>query len=379
VARARILVVDDEAGMLRSMERILAPQHEVVAHRVPQEAVAAARGEDFDVAILDVRMPGMDGFDVMAALKTLQPELDVILMTGSVHEADARLIRAIRERAFFFLTKPFDRDVLLALVSRCLELRRANAENRLHVERLELELHAAQRFQTSLMPANHVRHGRVAIEARYLPWTQLGGDFYDCAPAGADGAVLLIVDVSGHGASAAMLTGMVKLAFRDALVQGDEPVDIVRRIAQSRPLFPEGQHLTTLCARIDPEAGRLDYVNAGHPPGLLVRASGELVRLETTAPLVHPVFERWECESRSVSFGPGDEALLYTDGVTECRRAGESDDDPEAEQFGLERLEAALAERGRDPIETILARLSTFQAGRPLEDDVAMILGRVEV
>jgi DNA-binding NtrC family response regulator len=119
---------------------------------VPQEAVDAARGEAFDVAILDVRMPGMDGFDVMAALKALQPELDVILMTGSVHEADARLIRAIRERAFFFLTKPFDRDVLLALVSRCLELRRANAENRLHVERLELELRAAQRSRRASCP-----------------------------------------------------------------------------------------------------------------------------------------------------------------------------------------------------------------------------------
>src|SRR6185503_49629 len=66
MAKARILVVDDEAGMLRSMERILAPQHDVVPHRVPDEALAAAREEGFDVAILDVRMPGMDGFDLMA-------------------------------------------------------------------------------------------------------------------------------------------------------------------------------------------------------------------------------------------------------------------------------------------------------------------------
>src|SRR6185436_20974179 len=127
-------------------------------------------------------------------------------------------------------------------------------------------------------------------------------DFYDCAPARSDGAVILIVDVSGHGASAAMLTGMVKLAFRDALSRGDDPADIVRRIAASRPLFPEGQHLTALCARIDPAEGWIEYVNAGHPPGLVARRDGALVRLETTAPLVHPVFERWECESRSVPF-----------------------------------------------------------------------------
>ena len=378
MAKARILVVDDEAGMLRSMERILAPQHDVVAHRVPADAISTAREGSFDVAILDVRMPGMDGFDLMATLKAGQPDLDVILMTGSVHEADARLIRAIKERAFFFLTKPFDRDVLLALVSRCLELRRANADNRQHVERLEQELRAAQRFQTSLMPPNRVRQGRVVIEARYVPWAQLGGDFYDCAPARGEGAVLLIVDVSGHGASAAMLTGMVKLAFRDALLRDDEPAEILYRIAASRTTFPEGQYLTALCARIDPARGRIDWVNAGHPPGLIAQRSGGLVQLATTAPIVHPVFGRWECETRSEAFVPGDEVLLYTDGVTECRRAGETDDDPAAEQFGLERLEAALAERAREPIETILARLSAFQAGRPLEDDVAMILGKIE-
>ena len=74
------------------------------------------------------------------------------MMTGSTDERDARLIRAIREKAFFFLTKPFDREVLLTLVQRCLEARRLSRENRAHVSRLECELRAAQVFQQSLLP-----------------------------------------------------------------------------------------------------------------------------------------------------------------------------------------------------------------------------------
>ena len=102
--RSRILVVDDEPGMLRTIERILSTRYDVRAVRLPSAALDAVNAGTFDVAILDVRMPEMDGFALMARLGELQPDLDVIMMTGSTDERDARLIRAIREKAFFFLT-----------------------------------------------------------------------------------------------------------------------------------------------------------------------------------------------------------------------------------------------------------------------------------
>ena len=61
-----------------------------------------------DLAILDIQMPEMDGFQLMEELQVLDPELDVIFMTGSVHEIDAKLVKAIRKEAFYFLQKPFD-------------------------------------------------------------------------------------------------------------------------------------------------------------------------------------------------------------------------------------------------------------------------------
>src|SRR5262245_1284946 len=96
-------------------------------------------------------MPEMDGFELMGRLKAVKPDLDLIVMTGSVTETESKLIRAIRERAFYFIQKPFDREVLLTLVARCLELRKLAEENRRHVGRLEGELHEARAFQKSLL------------------------------------------------------------------------------------------------------------------------------------------------------------------------------------------------------------------------------------
>ena len=97
-----------------------------------------------DLVILDIRMPELDGFELMARLKADQPDVDIILMTGSLDDLDQKLIRAIRGRAFYFIQKPFDREVLQTLVERCLELRWRREENRRHVHRLEQELGEAR-------------------------------------------------------------------------------------------------------------------------------------------------------------------------------------------------------------------------------------------
>src|SRR5262249_54012822 len=121
---ARVLVVDDDPAMLRTVERILAPRHEVSGFSSGEAAIEAARREPFDVAIVDVRMPGLDGFEVTRAIKALRPRTEVVLVTGSVTDLDDKLVRAIEERAFYFITKPFSKAVLTSLVTWCLEMQR---------------------------------------------------------------------------------------------------------------------------------------------------------------------------------------------------------------------------------------------------------------
>jgi phosphoserine phosphatase RsbU/P len=372
---ARILVVDDEPGMLRTVERVLAPHHDVHTARLPSLALAALDGGPFDLALLDVRMPEMDGFGLMAKLAELRPAMDVILMTGSTDERDERLVRAIRERAFFFLTKPFDREVLLTLVERCLEAQRLEAGNRAHVARIERELEAARVFQTSLLPPPRAERDGVAIALHYEPCSALCGDFCDYVLDEGGAMAMIVCDVSGHGAPAAMLTGMIKQAFHAAAPEQHAPGVILQRIATAIRLFPDGRHLTAQAVRLRPAAGTLEYANAGHLPGLLARVDGTIVRLDSTAPLIHPALPEWPWEQRVVPMAPGDQLVVFTDGLTEAPGA-------DGALLGLERVLEVLRGAARagtdslDPIAALRGELARFTHERPLADDLTLAVIR---
>jgi sigma-B regulation protein RsbU (phosphoserine phosphatase) len=304
----------------------------------------------------------------MAELKREQPDLDVILMTGSVHDTDSRLIRAIRERAFYFLYKPFDRDVLRTLVERCLELRRLTEENRRSLERMTSELDAARGFQRSLLPHPESSIGPFRVTSRYLPSAELSGDFYDVADAGDGDLALLVSDVSGHGASAAMLTASLKLAFRSTASTRYAPDDVIRRVAESLAVFGPRRFVSALAARIGARDGRIEYVNAGHPPAAIVGTDGACRWLDSTSPIVHPVLDVRSWGVGHDALAQGERLVLYTDGLIEAHGT----DGP----FAIERLQselAASAREGREPVAAILEQLGRFTGGRPLEDDVALV------
>ena len=112
----RILVVDDDPGMRRALERILAPAYPVELVAGAGEALARLDEAIFDLALVDVRLKDGDGYSLCQAIRARRPHTDVILITGSISEPDEKLFRSLEEGAFYFLFKPFDRRVLLALV-----------------------------------------------------------------------------------------------------------------------------------------------------------------------------------------------------------------------------------------------------------------------
>jgi CheY-like chemotaxis protein len=96
-------VVDDDQRVLHAVHRVLERDYEVHGVSSATEALERASSVPPDLALLDVRMPGMDGFELRRQLAAGQPDLDVILMTGSLTEPDAHVIRAIEEGAFYFI------------------------------------------------------------------------------------------------------------------------------------------------------------------------------------------------------------------------------------------------------------------------------------
>jgi phosphoserine phosphatase RsbU/P len=372
VRSARVLVVDDEPGMLRAVERVLSDVHDVRGTRRSREALALAIEFQPDLAIVDIRMPDLDGFELMAQLKARFPGIDVILMTGSVDDLDEKLVRAIRSPAFYFIQKPFDREVLRTLVERCIELRWRREDHRQNLKRLETEMAEARAFQQSLLPAREQIVNQVAVCCRYTPCSALGGDLYDYAAAASGGTALLIADVSGHGVSAAMLTGIVKSAFYASHVDGFEPAAVVHRVSMGLAPFSPERFVTLVAALVSPAEREFRYVNAGHPPIVLWGGAGDLRWLESTGPLISPVLRHVTWDARTVPIEDGDQILLYTDGISETI----ADDDGRAEERFTRIINKARG-GGAPLLDAILDEIDRDLAGRPQPDDLTLLAGRV--
>ncbi len=368
----RILVVDDEPGMLRSLERILSPRYRVATASDSRAALALVEQAEPDLVLLDIRLPDTDGFELLGELRQRRSDFDVIFMTGVIHERDNQMIRSIRERAFYFIPKPFDREVLLTLVDRCLETRRITLANRQHTSRLEAELEDARGLQRSLLPRPAGELAGVSIAARYLPCTEVGGDLFDYRAVGDGSVLLLIADVCGHGASAAMLTAVVKAAFHDVSHGSDDALGTVRRIGTGIRSFDDSRFITAICIRIAAPSGALEYVNAGHSCGVVRDAEGELVRLDPTGPLISPAFPSATWEQKTIAVPDGASVLLYTDGVPESPG--------EAGFFGEDRLlrmVAGSSRSGAELLDEILSAVKEHSRGRPAADDLTLLTATI--
>ncbi len=369
---ARILVVDDEPGIIRAVDRVLGAAHQVSGTSSSRAALSYAERMNPDLAILDIRMPELDGFELMTQLKARFPDLDVILMTGSIEDLDEKLVRALRSPAFYFIQKPFDRDVLLTLVERCLELRWRREDHQRNLNRLEMEMAEARAFQQSLLPEREAILNGLSICCRYLPSVQLGGDLYDYVDAGSGRTALLIADVSGHGVSAAMLTGVVKSAFRASIADGYDPDAVVRRVWNGLSAFRPDRFVTLFSALVAPAERRLAYVNAGHPSVLLWNVAGKRKWLEGGGPLVSPALPASTWDVHTVPIEDGDQLLLYTDGVSEVLA-----DTSDGSRTRIERLVQRHGRHGMQLLDGIVGAVRDELAGTHQADDLTLLTARV--
>lgn len=373
--RSHVLVVDDEPGIGYAVERVLSRQHRVLCVRSASEALAALDEFAPELALIDIRMPGKNGFEVAEALRGARPDLDVIFMTGSLTEPDAHLVRAIQDGAFYFVQKPFGRGVIETLVRRCLELRYLKAKNQEYLADLERQLAVARTFQERMLPAAMARLDRFSIEAAYHPCERLAGDFYDYAEVRPGCVSLLVADVSGHGAAGAMLTSILKSCFHACGSTGYDPLAVTREVKRALAPFEMGMFVTLACVRADAVAGSLEYVGAGHPPGIVVGGVGgpEAVKLDPTGPLIHPEFPSDSWESRTLTLPRGGRIVLHSDGLEDARGP--------TERFGRERLhEMARKHPPGAPglMDAVTRSLTDFCAGRPWDDDVTVLCATLD-
>jgi serine phosphatase RsbU (regulator of sigma subunit) len=210
--------------------------------------------------------------------------------------------------------------------------RRASAERAEAERRVAQELEIAKQVQSRLFPQDLPPLRTLDYAGTCRQAREVGGDYYDFLAAGGERLCLVIGDVAGKGIAAALLMANLQANLRSqCAIALDEPARLMQSVNR---LFcentPENAYATFFFSEYNDLTGRFRYANCGHLPALLVRASGNVERLESTATILGR-FQRWECSIGETSLFVGDTLALYTDGVTE---AGS----PDGEEFGEQRL-----------------------------------------
>jgi sigma-B regulation protein RsbU (phosphoserine phosphatase) len=218
---------------------------------------------------------------------------------------------------------------------------------------VDRELATARRIQHAILPERVPELQRFRLDVRYLPMTEVAGDFYDFLNVTGPNGTVLIADVSGHGVPAALIASMVKVAAASHDGSAADPGALLSAVSRTLDGQLGGQFLTAMCVHLDGERGEIAYAGAGHPPLLHWRAAEQRLEvLNSDGPLIGLVPSQYA--SRRVRVERGDRLLLYTDGVLEATNQGGA-------FFGDERFHMVIAQN---------ASKSGPELGRAIVDDM---------
>ncbi len=380
MSRSRVLVVEDHPLSRRILETMLTKSYEVISAASGQEAIDRAKLEPPDLVLLDIEMPGLNGFETLEILKSgiIEPAVPVIFLTA-LEDSKSRET-GLEAGAVDYITKPYDKQELRIKVKNHLALYEARKEIEARNRVMAREMEMASQLQRSLLPDDFPKCEHLVFSALYKPVSPAGGDFYDVIEFGPSRIGFAEVDVSGHGVASAMVGAMFKMAFQSFARTTDSPAELLRVINdQMFGILPESDFLTVFYGIIDLGTLEMIYTNAGHPrPFLFKRDLGEIRELGVGGPLVG-AFLGMDYEEGFVQLQKGDQIFVYTDGVTETS-AG-SDDGALEDFYGVERLKQTLMNNyNRAPhamLPLILDSLEKFHGSNSFDDDITMFLAAV--
>jgi serine phosphatase RsbU (regulator of sigma subunit) len=369
-----VLLVDDAPANIQAVNSILKDIYKIRIATNGAKALELVKvAPSPDLVLLDVSMPGMDGYEVCTRLKA-DPEtrdVPVIFLTGQTEIEDET--HGFDVGAVDYIHKPFSPAVMKARVHTHLVLRGIRQQLAQQLLAIQKELETARQIQLSILPESVPRIAGLDIAARYVPMAAVAGDFYDFIVLDNKRVGILVADVSGHGMPAALIASMLKIALAAQAEHAFDPAKVLHGLNQT--LCGKFQHhfITAAYAFVDMEKRTLTYAGAGHPPLLLWGGASVGVRDISENGLFLGRFNFATYSSVEVPLAPGDWGLLFTDGISEATN-------PAQVEFGTERFRQFLAGEQNTSADQFADRLlkelscwSARRRGEDLDDDITIV------
>jgi sigma-B regulation protein RsbU (phosphoserine phosphatase) len=331
-----ILIVDDMEENRELLSRRLSPLgYSVQMADSGQRALESVAASPTDVILLDILMPGLDGFEVLRRLKADPATQHIPVIMLSALDDEQGIARCIEMGAEDYLAKPFNPVFLRARVGACMEKKRLRDREKATYEKLLRsqkklagELAEAAAYVRSLLPAS--LSGAVQADWCFQPSAELGGDAFGYHWLDPDHLAIYLLDVCGHGVGAALLSVSVLNALRTQTLPGthfSKPAEVLA--ALNRTFHMESQNnlfFTMWYGVYRPSNRELAFASGGHPPALLlVTEPGDkqlAIPLQTEAPAVGCLeAARYSTAAREIPRGA--RLLVFSDGVFEILRGSD--------------------------------------------------------
>ncbi len=399
-APIRVAIVDDQALIRSGLGAFLMAYNElqlVGEANDGEEAVQLCELVQPQVVLMDLKMPKMDGIAATREIHARWPQIQVLVLTSF---KDNELVdRALEAGATGYLLKnitaqeladaiinthsgqmALDKESILAsdpaglLETSSMGLAEPHNKSGQPEEHSTQELVTAGKMQSDILPEKPPVIRGWEVCALLEPARETSGDFYDFIPLDSGKLGIIIADVSDKGMGAALFMALASTLIRTYAPQYPTLPSFALNAVNRRILSDTrgNMFVTVFYGVLEPDTGRLRYVNAGHNPPYLVSAQkGKPIdKLQRTG-MALGVLEDAVWQQKMVKFVPGDTLLLYTDGVTEAQNR-------EGSFFGEQRLlEIARSKTGCKAHEmqnTVMQELRRYIGDAPNQDDITLVV-----
>lgn len=388
-----ILIVDDNPTNLQLLFHTLSGRgHRILVADGGEAALKIAARTEPSLVLLDIMMPDMDGYEVCRRIKgdPVTRDSDVIFLSALDKTEDKVL--GLELGAVDYITKPFqpaevtarvDTHLTIQRLRRSLEVR--NRELQAANQRMRADLAAAARVQGAMLPSVSPDNDRLSAAWAWKPCDELAGDSLNVFAFDGRYLGMYVLDVSGHGVPAALLSVTVSRSLsphadRFSLVtetrDGEPgfsivaPVEVANRLNKVYPMDREARlFFTIVYGVLDTDSGEFRYVAAGHPGPLVIRHNGE-VETRQAGGIPIGVLPEAPYEEGVVQLYGGDRLFAYTDGIFEERN-------PAGEEFGLDRLSQTLSGSTgsslQQTVDLLIDGLAEWRGDCPARDDITLL------
>ena len=330
-----------------------------------------------DLILLDIMMPGIDGYEVCRQLKSVPATADIpVIFLSALGDTEDK-VKGLQLGAVDYITKPFQPDEVIARVNTHLTIHRLKREVESRKDQLEHELKVVSEVQQKLLPKQLPAIDGFKLAVHYETSLYAGGDYYDIIELPDNHWGFLIADAEGHSAPAAVLMAMTCALFRAYPGTTTDPAELLQYLNEHLCKVAEPSFMTALYAVYDANQKTMRMARAGQPLPMIYRFF-EKQAIEFPCPGVYPLgIEPYEIEIpvTETKLEAGDRFLVYTDGVSERFN---QEGDIYGEKRVLQLLATDSADNPQDVLAAIMADVERFAGELPADDDQALLLGIVE-